>query len=414
MVFVGQLVSIIGMIIGIRLITELVSPAEFGVVTIGLTFATLVNQLLYGPLANGTARFYHAAREKSQLMGYGFSIAKIVIYLFLSSVIILLVVVSILYFKDLDMYASIVVFAFIFSQLNGMYSTINAAHAAARSRKTVSIFQITDTWLRYGLSVVFILILGASASSVLLGYVIGAFIVVAMQLLFLPRASHQTSYGSQESNQWGYQIFTYSWPFAAWGIFTWARLVSDRWALVAFSDTGSVGLFAVLAQLGYYPVTLAVGIVSQFLSPIIYEKAGDGSDKVGIRLVNKIGSLVELAAILTTAVAFLISYIFHDEIFTLLVSEEYRTASVYLPWIIFSGGIFAIGQITSVQLMAYLKTRSMLRINVITSLLGVFLNFLLVYFYGLSGVIVSAILFSIIYYVAIKLCVYDHNSKKNF
>ena len=36
--------------------------------------------------------------------------------------------------------------------------------------------------------------------------------------------------GKREES-WRQQIWKYSWPFTAWGVFSWAQQVSDRWAL---------------------------------------------------------------------------------------------------------------------------------------------------------------------------------------
>lgn len=43
----------LGTLVGIRILTELMSPAEYGQLALGLTAATLASQVLWGPLSGG-------------------------------------------------------------------------------------------------------------------------------------------------------------------------------------------------------------------------------------------------------------------------------------------------------------------------------------------------------------------------
>src|SRR3990172_13232007 len=66
----GQAMAVLGTLFGVRLLTELLEPAAYGELALGLTVAALVNQTLLGPLANGVTRFYAPASEQGDLGGY--------------------------------------------------------------------------------------------------------------------------------------------------------------------------------------------------------------------------------------------------------------------------------------------------------------------------------------------------------
>jgi len=95
---------------------------------------------------------------------------------------------------------------------------------------------------------------------------------------------------------WQARIIRYSWPFTTWGVFTWFQLASDRWALNLFASSSAVGFFAVLYQLGYYPVTLLTGMLVTLVSPILFERSGNADDEQRLshasRLNMRILSLV--------------------------------------------------------------------------------------------------------------------------
>ncbi len=185
-------------------------------------------------------------------------------------------------------------------------------------------------------------------------------------------------------------IFRYSWPFAAWGLFTWLQLASDRWALEAFSNAEEVGRFAVLYQLGYYPISLATGMATQFLAPIFFQRAGDGTDVDRTTNVHRLSWQMSGLALGTTAVAVCLALLFHAQVFRLLVAPRYRSVSHLLPWMMLAGGAFAAGQAMSLSLMSQMKTRALIAPKVITALLGVLLNVGGAYWLGTTGLVAAA------------------------
>jgi O-antigen/teichoic acid export membrane protein len=66
----GQLAAVSGALLGVRLLTELLDPAAYGELALAMTVATLVNQVLLGPIGGGITRFYAPAQEQSALGDY--------------------------------------------------------------------------------------------------------------------------------------------------------------------------------------------------------------------------------------------------------------------------------------------------------------------------------------------------------
>jgi O-antigen/teichoic acid export membrane protein len=192
-------------------------------------------------------------------------------------------------------------------------------------------------------------------------------------------------------------MLVYSWPFSAWGIFTWLQQSSDRWALEIFTSTQEVGFYAVLFQLGYTPIALATGLAITFLGPILYQRSGDASDHSRNANVHRLIWRITIFCLLITLMGFLFALGLHTLIFRLLVAVEYRAVSYLLPWVVLAGGIFAAGQMLSLKLMSEMKPATMIRAKIITALLGVLLNIYGASVGGLQGIVVALVAFSAIY-----------------
>ena len=69
-IIIGQVMMMMGSLVGVKLLTTLLSPAEYGELALGLTIATFVNQTILGPLSQGVMQFYAPAIETADLGSY--------------------------------------------------------------------------------------------------------------------------------------------------------------------------------------------------------------------------------------------------------------------------------------------------------------------------------------------------------
>jgi O-antigen/teichoic acid export membrane protein len=174
-------------------------------------------------------------------------------------------------------------------------------------------------------------------------------------------------------------------------------MASDRWALEAFATTREVGLYTVLYQLGYYPITILTTLLVQLVSPIFFQRAGDGSDASRVRQVHRVNRRLTFAVLLLTGLAVLLALAVHGYVFRWLVAPEYRPISWLLPWMVLAGGLFATGQFASLSLMSENKSVNLIGPKVVTAAVGVGLNLIGARLYGAEGVVAASILFSALY-----------------
>lgn len=67
---VGKAAAALGVIVGVRLLTELMEPSVYGQLSLGMTVVMLMHQVVLGPLSNGATRFYAPACEARTLYSH--------------------------------------------------------------------------------------------------------------------------------------------------------------------------------------------------------------------------------------------------------------------------------------------------------------------------------------------------------
>ncbi len=396
-ILLGQAAAVLGSLAGVRLITELLAPAAYGELALGLTVSALVNQTILGPLANGVSRFYAPAREQGDLGGYLSAVRRLA--MIATGIIFLIVLLALagLLSAGRAQWIGITAAALAFAALSGYNVILNGIQNAARQRAIVALHQGIESWLRFLVAAALLLWLGASSALAMAGYALAAVLVLGSQYLFF-RNTERARGGAADPGHWQRQMWNYSWPISLFGVFTWVQLASDRWALQLFATTEEVGTYAALFQLGFYPMSVASTVAMQFLAPIFYQRAGDASDSRRNADVHALSWKLTGLSLAATAAAFLLALLFHRQIFRLLVASEYAGVSQLLPWMLLAGGIFAAGQTIALNLMSQLRTQAMMAVKIVTALAGVALNFAGAYWLGTTGIVIAGVLFSVLYF----------------
>jgi O-antigen/teichoic acid export membrane protein len=406
---IGQLAAVLGSFVGVRVLTKYLVPEEYGRLALGLTIATLINQTLLGPLSNGVTRFFSPSLEKGELFHF-FKDSRSI--LFKSSAIIILLFIPLIFYLFIyqNDFLIIITSSILFAMFTGFNAIISGIQNAARQRSIVALHQGIDPWLKFLVPVFLMIFFTNSSNTSMIGYAIASIIVFISQLFFFNKLyikydnlNTTINYEIEIKPNYKKQIIDFSWPISVFGIFTFLQLISDRWALKYFSSIEVVGLYAVLYQIGYYPLILITNVVGQYLSPILYQKAGDNSDPERIKYVNNIIWRISLFSLGLTNIAVLISYYYHSKIFLFFVDSSYSSISYLLPWVILGSGLFATSQILTINFMVEMKTKLIMKLKIITALLSVFMNIIGAYFYSINGIVIASILFPVLYILWVVL-----------
>lgn len=398
-ILAGQTMAVLGSLVGVRLLTELLDPVAYGELTLGMTLATLINQTLLGPLGNGITRFYAPAKEQGDLGDYLNATHNLVLSATGIIVAIILLTVTGLFLAWRTEWIAITTAALIFAALSGYNSILSGIQNAARQRSIVALHKGMDSWVRFLVAAGLLLWLGSTSTYAMVGYSVAAILVLGSQYVFFRKIVPKNATRTIKERYWREQMCKYSWPFATWGIVTWLQLTSDRWALELFGTTRDVGMYAVLFQIGYYPMSILTGMAMNLLAPIFYQRAGDASDGQRILDIRSLNQILISLVLGLAGIAFLVGLMLHGQIFQIFVSREYVSVSHLLPWMLLAGGLFATGQTIELYISAQMKTRTLIAPKIVTAVLGVTFNYVGAYWNGITGVVMAGVVFSISYFL---------------
>lgn len=397
-VVLGQLLSLAGTLIGVRILTEYLSPSAYGELGLSLTISALFSEVVIGGLVGAFTRFYSIAVTAGDVPGYVRGVKRLLLCAASVAVLLLAVVstVSAIGFEGLSGQSGVAVT--VFAVLFGTNAALNAVFNGARRRRLVALNSAVDAWLKICLAVLAIHLFGPNPLAVLAAYALSLILILCNQFYRLHRLSREQEVTSQQSRPrlWGKEMLLFAAPASAWGVFTWAQQVADRWALQTFYSAADVGLYSVVLQIGYFPMVLLMGMLGTFLTPIFFQKTDDQAKQISQEqnawwhLVLLVGAAFSVAA---AAVAFLLK----DRLFTLLVSEEYWSVSKYLPVMVLAGGLFGAGNLMAVRLISHMRMVQLAKVMIGTALVGIVLIFALTSVFGLPGTVFAKLMFALSY-----------------
>lgn len=415
----GQAFAALGGLLGVRLLTQVMTPASYGELALGMTFLVLSQQMVMGPISGSFARFFPVAHETHDLSAYFNSVKRSLLKA--SGIIALLcgAVLVLILLAGYQNWTGLLLLSFLFTLISSFNIVLDNIQNAARHRVVVAWHQGISQWLRFVVASGLILIFGSMSIYAMLGYLISAILVILSQYYFFKKKllnSEEYLEGDSSlpgKNDWDILMTRYAQPFFLWGIFTWAQMSSDRWALQVFHSSSDVGLYTVLYQLGYYPISLLTGIFVQFVTPILFRRAGSGKHDDRLKSVHTTTNHLVTAAFGFTGLAVILAWILRDVIFSLLVSSGFREVSYLLPWMVLSGGLFATGQICSLTALNNNEPYKLLKPKITTGVLGTILNVVGAYLYGIVGVVFAGVTFSAIYLIWVYILFRPHKASSH-
>ena len=384
------------MLVGIRILTEYLSPDEYGKLGLSLTVAALFNEVAIGGLLSAFTRFYSIASKLNDLQRYLLSVGRL---LGISGLVACCVTAGGIMVMSLlgsntswTGLLSIGLFAILF----GSSAALNGVFNGARERKFVAVHTSLDMWLR----VAFVLVAAhwfvSSAQTVLWSYVAALVLVLLLQAyrvrqLFVASVCRKPTEVGERF--WAREMLRFAWPVAVWGSFTWAQQAADRWSLETFHSTADVGMYSVILQLGYFPMTLVMGMVGTFLTPIFFERTDEQQRRFN-RDQDPVWRRILFAGLMFSGLGGMAAFVVGDDAFAWLVAADFRGVVSYLPLMVVAGGLYGTSGLLSVRLMSHMKVGQLGKLMVVSSTLGILLIGYLTAAFGLMGTVIGKLVFS--------------------
>jgi O-antigen/teichoic acid export membrane protein len=405
---VSQFAVLIVNLILLKIVTQELSIADYGLYVLYTTIILFFRQIIYDPfsmlIAKEVAINYQNDRHvisKFHLVNYAAdSVGKSIFGLAL----LILIIGSIN--PNVKKNANDLFFCCFILLANGAQGVYLNILNSLRERKVAALFLITDTLLKLLIVVFFILFTECNATKIL------SAIAISSGLTFLlirkyTENKYKTGLNSNfETRRLLFNYFIITMPILVPNIFNSFKVVGDKWILAAFIGLDELAAYNVLLQIGYLPIILIAGIAQTYLAPIIYEMCKDNKKKLIKFIVNLI-----LIALILSALAGVTANLLSNLIFDNLVGNNYKPYSIYLPIFAIAAFISASSAVMQNVIFGYFDTRNSSAIILFSNIIGLLIVFSLTYYYSFIGAAAGLVLMGLTSLTIFTLIMCIHLSK---
>ncbi|MEP7246193.1 MAG: lipopolysaccharide biosynthesis protein [Gammaproteobacteria bacterium] len=351
----GQAVTALGTLIGVRILTQFLPPAAYGVVSLALGISTLVVALVAAPLTQAAMHYYPAVAATGSVRTLLTSLLRC--FLRMAPWIgIAAVLAAGAYLKWGDGSAIVALILLVLLASDSWRSANLSLLNAARVHWRYGMWQALDAWGRPLLGAAAVLTIGPSPEAVLGAYAcVSAFLVFIFAGRVWRDESHAPSVDSSAHGSIALdaRLWSYALPLVPLGIIGWASNLGDRYIIGGLLGVASAGMYAAVYGLAGAPFMLVNGTLEQGLRPL-YQAAVSRGDH---HRANTILKMWVSAAVGICTAGVILFVLCHEWIASLFVGKAYRDASVLMPWISVGYGIRAVSYVFERVCYAYGKTR---------------------------------------------------------
>ncbi len=404
-VFIEQVGTAIAGLMGIKLLTHVLDPSEFGRLALANTLVALIGTSVFGPFAQGLMRFWVISKDRGNLKEF-YAVANrfakyISLVVFLITAIVSTFIICIAHKFD---WTILVILSLGIGVIMGNFRLMMNVFRAARQRRRVAILNTSNGFLRPMIATLVAILIIAKANIALLGYLLAVLFVFLVTLRIYSQMVSEISLHDLEPKSRALlfeglskKILSYSLPFLVWGIFGWIHISCDRWSVQTFYGSEVVGAFAVVSLLSMYPLNFGSGFLSSLFTPIAFQKGGDLSQSHKVASANK--TLIAMTGIYAIGAIVLIGFfaVFHQPLVLLISNVSFIRYSRLLPWLTLAWALFFLGQMFSIFGLLANQPRIYIMPKLVSSVVAVSATFYLSFNIGPIGVVLGLMLAGFIY-----------------
>jgi len=401
----GQFASFAGAVVTVKLLTHVLRPEQYGLLALSLTVVTLSQQVAFSPSLGAAGRFFAAAVQSGQLRSFIKGLA--VFCLGATSIVVAILMVAVpIAWQQRVTYGALLLPLSGLTILTALNSVASAIQSAARQRVIAALHDSSGQWLRGIFAWLLISLFSTSAVFALWGQLAASALVLVSQSVFIVRLFRgyrpfvAPLIGNAERLTTA-SMWRFAWPYSAYGIFYWCGVASERWSLSAFHGLGTVGVYQAAYQLGYTPVALCLAAVQTFVSPIVFERVGDGSDPAKLRQASRLILTLTAWTIAGSILLAVAASLLGPALYKSLTGAAYKDGVGLLPLAVLSAGLFSAGQFMSLNYLTARQSSRLIYPKAVSSALVAIFAWVGAKWAGPLGVFVGSNAANVIYLILI-------------
>ncbi len=355
--FSGQILSVLAMLVGMRVLTELVSPAVFGQVALLNGFVALgVGVFSYPFICAGMRLLPECRNSRERTM--------------LNTVVFGLTTKSVMLAITLLMLGGAFYCYFSGSQvglfvLTGLLLLVTVRRELGiqlligeRKLRDAGFWQTSDSVLRPAVAIWLVWGLGQSPEAVLLGYIVAG--VVSNTIWVIVKGDREEKRSSNLAllgRQLKHNVWIYAWPLIPIELVFWVNGLADRYVIGYFLTAAEVGLYVAT----YLVVNEAFNRCSMLLlrvfQPVYFQAVSANSSKDALFVLR----WWFISVLGTSLTGIFLVWLCQEWFASLLLAKSYHAAVELMPAIAIGASLRAIGTVATQPLLAKKQTRILLR-----------------------------------------------------
>ncbi len=369
----GQLLTAVGAIVGVRLVTELISPALMGFAGLLTGLIALAAGVFITPFSlfvmRGFAQAVQCGKQDWFVRFARRSMGRIILTLAIPFALCVLGVQASR--REIDI--PTVFLMVLHLGVAAAFTLERTLLIADRLQARTSLISIAEKWLTFAGIAAGALLLGESAFSYFAGSL--CLLCLALALFYwVAQPTYPTSNDSSSRDRletaagWKRDAYSYALPLMPLGVISWFTSTGNRYILAALQNDRQLGAFIVCYGLAGQPFMMLSGLLSRFFRPIWFA-AEERSDR------HRARRIMWLYLALVTSSSLLGLILFHllgNQLIPYVLARPYRQGALgIMMWVAAGYAALAVASIFEVALYAEKRTSTITLAHVATA--GVYL-----------------------------------------
>ncbi len=385
----GQIGSGIVLLLGTRILTELITPEAYGQCALMVGIVALGVNNLSSPFIGAGMRLMPEAVEQGQrgeLMRIlrGLSNRAIVVALLLMA----MAGAAYTYVNQSDprlFAAAGLLLAVTVRRELGIQMLIGE-----RRQREASLWQTSDSVLRPAVAIGLVVFWGGDAVLVLLGYALASAAINALWTM-LSRAdcAEALHHRSHRASSLRREVLAYAWPLIPMELVGWFNTLGDRYVIAYFMTAAEVGVYAAAYTLINEAFNRSSMVLLRSFQPVYFNHFSRRQREAAHRVFR-----FWLLCVVAVGLAEVLALVFlKDWVSRLLLAESYQSAADLMPVIGAGCALQAVGIVLAQPLYARKRTRLVLLGRIVGAVSAAVSIPLLVQWQGLMGAAIAAPLY---------------------
>jgi O-antigen/teichoic acid export membrane protein len=383
-VAVFQIIGVIGQLVGVRILTETLSPAVFGEVILWVGAAALATTTLFSPTMQALLRYY----PKYAPMGGGWLIERAAFLnikrtFFLSLPLSLPLIVLGVMESWIDIIGVILLLMLL--TVDGMRTLRTTIMNANRQHHRYGMWKAGEAWGRPLLAYVAITWWGIHTEVVIMAFITTSIALYGLNSFISDRPSGVAPIITINETDLLRIFKTYSRPLLPLGLLGWISSMADRYMIGGLLSPHDVGMYAAAYGLASRPMLMLSTIAETSIRPIYCIALGHNDSAASQKYLITWFVVVFLGGMAACG----LFVFFHHYIAQFLLGSEFRKASYLMPWIVLGYGILAVHHILVRIFLAHDAPHLVTYTEALGAVLAVVIGFISIKTYGVVGAAVA-------------------------